>query len=414
MPSVTVGAPKRYVDHNWPAVAAAIDIAGRRYDIVYRSSHGPLAEDASPFAIVALVPAMRLGLPLRVAAPVSHVLLEQLDQAQDLIVSWLPDTHKITIEATATPTPSRPDSPERSAGCFFSGGVDSTYTVLTRREHIDHLLFVHGFDIALSNATLRRTVAAAIRQEARALGKPVIEVETNARDLLSVYIKDWSLGIGPAAASIGYLLSPFLHTVYMASGVDYSVKPYAEQYQRWYQAYNTAHMRIADDGREATRLQKVALLAQNDTALRWLRVCYENPHDVYNCGHCPKCLHTMLSLQLVGALPRCATFPHTIDLEAVRQAIPASGEMVFFMQTLAMATQVESATGIVAALSDCLGVKAGAPLDLYAIQLYMARKQSKALRQQLAQVTNSKSWKLTAPLRSAGAVARRLIKGRAQ
>ncbi len=405
MSLVTVSAPRRYTHHDWPAIAATIDAAGRRHDIVYRASQAPLAEDASPFVILALLPAMKLGVPLRVAAPVSRLLLEQLDQTQDVIMSQLPDMHKIAVDATAAPSSTA--QTQRGVGCFFSGGVDSTYTVLTRREQIDHLLFVHGFDIPLSNTTLRQTVAAAIRHEARALAKPVIEVETNARDLVSAYVKDWAVGIGPAAAGVAYLLSPFLHTVYMASGVDYGVKPYAQQFQQWYQAFNTPLMQIADDGREATRFQKVALLAQNETALCWLRVCYENPHDLYNCGHCPKCLHTMLSLHILGALERCATFPHTIDLQAVRQAIPTSGEIVFFIQTLAAARKLGAHPEIVQALMDCLGIEGAATeLDLNAIQLHLAHKQSKALRLQLAQITHSRSWRWTAPLRAASRLAR--------
>ncbi len=39
--------------------------------------------------------------------------------------------------------------------CFFSGGVDSFYTLLKHREEITHIIFVHGFDIALEDHSLR-------------------------------------------------------------------------------------------------------------------------------------------------------------------------------------------------------------------------------------------------------------------
>jgi hypothetical protein len=44
-------------------------------------------------------------------------------------------------------------------GTFFSGGVDSFYTLLRFGDEITDLILVHGFDIALRNAPLRRAAS---------------------------------------------------------------------------------------------------------------------------------------------------------------------------------------------------------------------------------------------------------------
>jgi hypothetical protein len=36
----------------------------------------------------------------------------------------------------------------------FSGGVDSLYTALTRRDEITHLVHIHGYELTLERRTL--------------------------------------------------------------------------------------------------------------------------------------------------------------------------------------------------------------------------------------------------------------------
>jgi hypothetical protein len=54
-------------------------------------------------------------------------------------------------------------------------------------------------------------------------------------------------------------------------------------------------------------------VAASDEALATLRVCTKLPQGLVNCGHCEKCIRTMLSLLAVGALERCPTFGATLE-----------------------------------------------------------------------------------------------------
>ena len=58
---------------------------------------------------------------------------------------------------------------------FFSGGVDSMFTLLKRREEISHVVFIHGFDFIVDSGTFRTALA---RNGAfvRGFGKTLIPV----------------------------------------------------------------------------------------------------------------------------------------------------------------------------------------------------------------------------------------------
>lgn len=99
---------------------------------------------ADPFVAAALYPAMLEGRGLEVEAglTVSPTLLENLRTLQEIHHTWNPALKIVPIAAATAP------SQALNAGTlsFFSGGVDSTYTLLKRHAEITHLVFAQGFD----------------------------------------------------------------------------------------------------------------------------------------------------------------------------------------------------------------------------------------------------------------------------
>ena len=51
-----------------------------------------------------------------------------------------------------------------------------------------------------------------------------------------------------------------------------------------------------------------------------LRVCYHDTPDI-NCGHCEKCLRTMMALRLCGRLDEARTFPRTLSMPELRALV---------------------------------------------------------------------------------------------
>ena len=120
---------------------------------------------------------------------------------------------------------------------------------------------------------------------------------------------------GSCLAAVAMLLSGSLRKMFIASSGCYDrLVPWGSTYTLD-PLWNTAHMELDHDGSEYDRLGKVRALANDDLALRYMRVCYQNPEQGTNCGRCEKCLRTMVALRLCGALERCEVFNEPLDLK---------------------------------------------------------------------------------------------------
>src|SRR5690606_17764009 len=97
-----------------------------------------------PFLAVALLPAMRRGKPLVISSdlPVSPQLLAQLQLLQQIYNAWYPWARIIPIEAATV------SAAERGSGhgTLFSGGVDSSYSLLQGEGSLTHMIFIDRVD----------------------------------------------------------------------------------------------------------------------------------------------------------------------------------------------------------------------------------------------------------------------------
>jgi hypothetical protein len=138
-------------------------------------------------------------------------------------------------------------------------------------------------------------------------------------------------------AAVGHLLSPLLHTMFVASSRWIaSVRPSGSHPDidlRW----SSERIEFVHHGFEASRSDKVRRIAASDAALRTLRVCWRNPEGTFNCGRCEKCLRTMFALSCFGALERATTFPGRIDPELIARIPLKPGEAPFWVDNLGLA-----------------------------------------------------------------------------
>jgi hypothetical protein len=329
--------------------AAEIVIGGRRHRVWYRFPRGPVAGGAEGWLAAALPLAMRTAAHLRIPGALSARLWEAVPGIQALYAGWNPSWRPVPVTAGEI-RPAAP-SPGAGAAAFFTGGVDSFFTLLRRQGEIDMLVFVHGFDIPIGDEPARRTVAAPLRRAAEAFAKPLLEVETNLRDVSDLYVP-WEMYHGAALASVALLLAPRWSRIFIAASDSYlTLVPWGSHPDldpRW----STEAVEVIHDGCDASRVAKVARVAESDAALGALRVCWERP-GAYNCGVCEKCLRTMVALRIAGALGRCPTFARPLDLRAVaRMRVPHTR-----MQTIEALQAVEASgsdPALARALRDCL------------------------------------------------------------
>lgn len=344
---IQVGLPQKKAVPGRQAVFAPFRSEPHSLNIGFSTKEEPVSVHCDPFLCVSLIPAMLRGMDLELAGPVSPRLLASIPAIQDLLPGWDKRFRKITVTA-----PSRPPLGEdtlREVGCFFSAGVDSFHTLLAHFDEIDRLIFVHGFDLPLSDPALHRQVVSRIRDVAARLGKPLIEVVTNVR-AFSDSSADWGKDYhGAALCSVALFLAPRFRKVYIAShscqhlnhwGSDPLLDP----------LWSTETTEIVHDGYDTVRLAKLAQIVDHEIVQQTLRVCWENSDGAYNCGRCEKCLRTMVGLSLTGNLGKCRTFPGPLDLELVARSKINRHHAAIFLENLEAARQL----GTNPALTDAL------------------------------------------------------------
>ncbi len=269
-------------------------------------------ESAAPFLIAMLVPAMIAGEPLESAVPASPELTFSLRRVHGLMHFWYPELHQVAIrvpEMLLAPTPLR-----NRAASFFSGGVDSFYTLLRyhRGERLPvpltHVVMMRGVETRLEGIVGVGDSENSAAEAAAAVGVRAIFGETNIRSVFRAHWENYYFGSGLAATA--YALS---------RGFDYSCIPSSLNYRNVIphgssplldELFSTPQLRIVHDGADARRPDKVARIVEwaPELVLSKLRVCTRNKGGDSNCGRCYKCVRTAISLDVIGLFEGATAF----------------------------------------------------------------------------------------------------------
>ena len=336
------------------AIRSSVDLPERMWFAVPARFDGDVAVDGDPFLPVLALVGMGHRVPIEMPE-VSTELLDGCTRITEIYDGWstaLGDgLRRVPIVAPTRPRPRT----GRAAGAFFSGGVDSTYTLLRNHDRyppgdarrIQYLLLGHGLDVSLDDQALFTRVLATARDFADAHGVDLIPVRTNVRAFTTGI--DWGrYAHGPCLAAVGHVFSPLLHTLYVASGSWFTtLKPWGSHPDidgRW----SSERLEFVHHGIEATRAEKVRRIANSEVALRTLRVCWRNLDNEFNCGRCEKCLRTMFALSCCGVLHRASTFPPRLDPELISGLRLKPNEVAFWEDNLRLA----AATGADPTLAD--------------------------------------------------------------
>lgn len=281
-----------------------------------------------PWLAALLLPAMFSGEPLEIRAAVSERLLRRAADAQTILSSWWPGfLKKVPIVARQVlAVPARPEDSGPTAS-FFSGGVDSWYTLQKHNGTIRQLLTVKGFDLPFNDREVWPEIVRANREIAADLGKELVCVETNIRDRLDPsygcfhrpFFEDfWGQCMhGACMAAVGLMLESRIARAIIPASMEYSFLPPWGSHPLLDPLWSNGRVRFVHDGCEELRLEKVRAIAELDPVLRWLRVCPACRPGRYNCGVCEKCQRTMITLRLFGVLDRATCFDRRIDFDGM-------------------------------------------------------------------------------------------------
>jgi len=273
-----------------------------------------------PWLACLLPVAVTLGEPLRICKPVDALLLENAEELMRLWKCWYRHLNVIAIDAKPAESPFVGGN--RTAA-FFSGGVDSFFTVLRREDTsayphltaVDDLIVVHGFDVAVNDPTACERFGASLDKAARSLRKVLVEVATNMR-ACRFSEADWgSLAHGAALASVALLLGGRFGRAFIASSNCYDYLPAWGTHPISDPLYSASYLSLAHDAAFADRVEKTTYVAGSEIVREALHVCYHWP-DARNCCKCSKCYRTMTALECLGQLESYKTFdqaPFTIE-----------------------------------------------------------------------------------------------------
>lgn len=289
-------------------------------------------------AIASIYTAMRLGRPLHIAGPVSRSLLANLEEFQLAWHRWLPKQYAIVPLSADEEREASADSGTQQKGVFaFSGGVDSTYSVLLHarraagRQTVAPAVaaMVHGFDIALGDRTGFAGAAGSARAMLDDVGVPLVEVETNWRDVLC---HNWRMEhmAGIAAALNQFQGMAGVAVVGGDEGYDELDIPWGSNLVT-NPLLGGDGMRFRTEGAGFSRSERLDfILGHSDLAPR-LRVCWENSHTGGNCGVCEKCISTQLNFRALGREPE--GFRHIASFARIAMIpIRSKGDLYYLLE----------------------------------------------------------------------------------
>jgi hypothetical protein len=288
-----------------------------------------LSLSGTPWLAALLPVAATLQQNLRIRVPVDPTLLANATRITELWTTWyrkrFPYLRRVVVEADTEPAPAAPVA--RETGAFFSGGIDSFYTVLRNEEledraqfpRLDRLVWIGGYDLPLASpeeefGRLRTRLSAA----ARDLGLAFLDVRTNLRETRFRRAPWGHVAHGCALASVGLALERRFQTFYIAPSFDQGdLKPWGT-HPETDPLLSTRTTRFIHDTLGPRRIEKLERICRSDVAMRTLHVCYLSG-TADNCCGCRKCLLAMLMLEVSGEMARCTLFPLPLDLELVRR-----------------------------------------------------------------------------------------------
>ena len=201
--------------------------------------------------------------------------------------------------------------------CCFSGGVDSFSTLYDHLDRIDTLFYGVNYDVYTSQRRLLEEQLNTIHDVAAKYGKDVIIANSNFKGLLHDpqygYLEgfdlehdNWLLTHVPCKVCNFYNLCDDYDTLLLSSWNTYDSvhlnRDMCMDSNKVVDELYSAHgLRVVHDG-DYRRCEKIerSIKADKETYFKYLKVCWKNPNEAYNCGRCEKCVLTMVFVGLLN------------------------------------------------------------------------------------------------------------------
>ena len=271
----------------------------------FESEDASLVPSAEGFAAAMIFTGLKGNSDLVVDAPLSTEWLKNVSQLLSKLTSWwnvpqiaihcVGEKKKEVIEAECT-------------GLCFTAGADSFYSLRHHHEkRIDNLIYIHGYDIPLSDKKRIESYKKSLVSISAAVGSKAVIMRTNLRQ--HPYYKgiNWSRSHGAAIVAAAYMIEGLTGLIISASFPYAYNSPWGTHWEIDH-LWSSERLAVSHFGADLWRTEKLTRMKDDPLVQQHLRVCWEQKNNAVNCCCCEKCLRTMLVLNQCDALDRFITF----------------------------------------------------------------------------------------------------------
>jgi hypothetical protein len=292
-----------------------------RAPITFEASDVPLRPSVEAFAGLLLLPALARGKVVRVEGELDARWLDGARRMASTFARWWGWPDRFPLRPEAVRDAAGPAGARR--GLCFTGGVDSFLGLLSDPGRYDDLLFVHGYDIPLTDRARLDAFVPALEEVARAFGKQVLLLASDVRRHRTFTSVSWEQTHGAALAAAGHVLGRRLRRLTFGPSWMYTdLRPWGT-HPETDPLWSSSALAIEAGEASLNRDARIRRIADHPLVQRHLRVCWENRAPTGNCSRCEKCVRTMVVLAGLGLLDRFEVFDRRVDLARAVDALPA-------------------------------------------------------------------------------------------
>ncbi|MBF0611713.1 MAG: hypothetical protein G8345_02700 [Magnetococcales bacterium] len=272
-------------------------------------------DNATPFLLALLLPAMYLNQPLHTPGWYSEELSESLPVVQTIFSGWSNMLKPVPILAGKGVRAMKRVN-EGMVGSCFSAGVDSFYTLRQYLHHpspafrISHALFAligppfhHSLPQPYEEAVQRMSPML------QKLGVTLLDIRSNVYDFCHPLQLSWTMVHGLITAATIHFMGHSFQKFFIPSSYSFhNLFPWGS-HPLTDPLLSTEITRIIHHAFHLPRTEKTVAIADWPPIWQHLNVCLYRPEGTLNCGQCSKCIRTILTLACTPHLGQFKTFP---------------------------------------------------------------------------------------------------------
>jgi hypothetical protein len=215
------------------------------------------------------------------------------EKLSNIWACWLPKKYSL-INVEFSEYRDLDSNKDKKQLLLFSGGVDSTYTILNKKfQGKPDLLTIQGMDYKISDQDKFEQAIQKTNILASEYADQRVTVRSNAFDIYKTFKIAPRLSFVFLLSSVSFLFIKKYRDVTMAADFSlyqqFEALPYGSSIATD-QLYDSGDFRIESYGNDVTRAEKLPSILANELALQSLSLCKDKKVRPENCGTCYQCI----------------------------------------------------------------------------------------------------------------------------